>query len=154
MRWSVMKKNWFTIFNVKVTARAYITKIWLFLLCLLNFWSVCRQTWFNGITSEAEVSSGKTGLQCSRSQWRFKMLVDVCPDDIFWTISLLSNLAWLCSIISQCHTEKLVHCLQCHGHTPQWGAADAEIKVPSGENTELKRSPFKAWSRSIYSHTC
>ena len=28
--------------------------------------------------------------------------------------------------------------------TPQWGAADAEIKVPSGENTELKRSPFQA----------
>ena len=27
---------------------------------------------------------------------------------------------------------------------PQWRAADAEIKVPSGENTELKRSPFKA----------
>ena len=40
--------------------------------------------------------------------------------------------------------------------TPQWGAADAEIKVPSGENTEKKRkrSPFKAWSRSEYSHTC
>ena len=37
---------------------------------------------------------------------------------------------------------------------PQWGAADAEIKVPSGENTELRRSPFKAWSRSVYSHTC
>ena len=37
---------------------------------------------------------------------------------------------------------------------PQWGAADAEIKVPSGENTEFKRSPFKAWSRSVYSHTC
>ena len=37
---------------------------------------------------------------------------------------------------------------------PQWGAADAEIKVPSGEYTELKRSPFKAWSRSVYSHTC
>ena len=30
---------------------------------------------------------------------------------------------------------------------PQWGAADAEIKVPSGENTGLKGSPFKAWSR-------
>ena len=27
---------------------------------------------------------------------------------------------------------------------PQWGAADAEIKVPSGENTELKRSASKA----------
>ena len=37
---------------------------------------------------------------------------------------------------------------------PQWGAADAEIEVPSGENTELKRSPFIAWSRSVYSHTC
>ena len=37
---------------------------------------------------------------------------------------------------------------------PHWGAADVEIKVPSGENTELKRSSFKAWSRSAYSHTC
>ena len=27
---------------------------------------------------------------------------------------------------------------------PQWGAADEEIEFPSGENTELKRSPFKA----------
>ena len=35
-----------------------------------------------------------------------------------------------------------------------WGAADAEIKVPSGESTELKHSPFKAWSRSVYGHTC
>ena len=38
--------------------------------------------------------------------------------------------------------------------TPQRGAADAEIKVPSGENTELKPSPFKAWSRSVHSYTC
>ena len=30
----------------------------------------------------------------------------------------------------------------------------SEIKVPSGENTELKGSPFKARSRSVYSHTC
>ena len=37
---------------------------------------------------------------------------------------------------------------------PQWGAADAEIKVPFGENTELERSPRKAWSRSVFSHTC
>ena len=41
-----------------------------------------------------------------------------------------------------------------HSVLPQWGAADAEIKVPSSENTELKRSPFEAWSRSVYSHTC
>ena len=39
-------------------------------------------------------------------------------------------------------------------HSPAMGAADAESKVPSGENTELKRFPFKAWSRSVYSQTC
>ena len=41
-----------------------------------------------------------------------------------------------------------------HRSAPRRGAADAEIKVPSGENTELKRSPFRAWSRSVYSLTC
>ena len=35
---------------------------------------------------------------------------------------------------------------------PQWGAADAETKVPSDENTELKGSSFKEWSRSVYCH--
>ena len=35
--------------------------------------------------------------------------------------------------------------------SPWWGAADAEIKVSSDETTELKRSPFKVWSRSVYS---
>ena len=39
-------------------------------------------------------------------------------------------------------------------NNPQWVAADAEIKVQSGENSELKRSPSKAWSRSVYNHTC
>ena len=34
--------------------------------------------------------------------------------------------------------------------TPQWVAADAEIYVPAGENTDLKRSPLKAWSRSVF----
>ena len=38
--------------------------------------------------------------------------------------------------------------------SPLWRAADAEIKVPSVENTELKGSPFKAWSRSVFIHTC
>ena len=50
----------------------------------------------------------------------------------------------------------LIHCLQFQGplKNPQWGAADTEIEVPSGENTELKCSPFKTCSRSVYSHTC
>ena len=51
MRWCVMQKNWFTIFNVQVTARAYIIKIWLFSLYLLNCWSVCSQTWFDSTAS-------------------------------------------------------------------------------------------------------
>ena len=29
-----------------------------------------------------------------------------------------------------------------------------KLKPPSGETTELKRSPFKARSRSVYSHSC
>ena len=36
----------------------------------------------------------------------------------------------------------------------QWRASDTDIKVSFGENTELKHSPFRAWSRSVYSHTC
>ena len=35
----------------------------------------------------------------------------------------------------------------------QWGAAGAEIEVPSVENMALKGSPFKAWSRSVFSHS-
>ena len=38
--------------------------------------------------------------------------------------------------------------------TPQWGAADAEIKFSPDENTELQSYPFKAWSRSVYCHAC
>ena len=36
--------------------------------------------------------------------------------------------------------------------SPQQGAADTEIKVPSVGNKKLKGSPFKAWGRSVYSH--
>ena len=36
----------------------------------------------------------------------------------------------------------------------QWRASDTDIIVSFGENTELKHSPFRAWSRSVYSHTC
>ena len=45
-----------------------------------------------------------------------------------------------------------VFCLPGHLTThssPEWEAADAEIKVPFVENTKLKRSPFEAWSRSV-----
>ena len=40
------------------------------------------------------------------------------------------------------------------GVSPQFGVADVEIKVPTVEkNTKLKGSPFKGWSRLVYSHT-
>ena len=39
-------KNSFAIFKVKVTARAYVIKLWLFWPYLLNFLSICNQTWF------------------------------------------------------------------------------------------------------------
>ena len=34
------------------------------------------------------------------------------------------------------------------------GSCGRRNKVPSDENTEHKRSPFKAWTRSVYSHKC
>ena len=58
----------------------------------------------------------------------------------------LPQVNFQCSILCQCSYTPVC--------TPRWGAADAEMKVPSGENTELEGSPFNAWSRSIYSHTC
>ena len=51
MRRCVMCNNLFTIFSVKVTVRAYIIKIWLFLLHFLNCRSICKQTWFDSTAS-------------------------------------------------------------------------------------------------------
>ena len=48
---SVMQKDWFAIFKVKVTARAHMIKIWRFPLYLLNCWSFCYQTWFDSTLS-------------------------------------------------------------------------------------------------------
>ena len=56
-------------------------------------------------------------------------------------------------VCARAHARMYV-CVSLSPPLPQWGAADAEIKVPSCESTELKRSPFKARNRSGYSHTC
>ena len=53
---SVMQKDWFAIFKVRVTARVHMNKIWQFLLNFLNCWSFCYQTWFNSTLSKARVS--------------------------------------------------------------------------------------------------
>ena len=67
-------------------------------------------------------------------------------------VSPLSGISGL-SFDSTLLSPLLFFCLVLLPFPPQWGAADAEIKVPSGENTELKCS-FKAWSRSAYNRTC
>ena len=51
MRWSVLRKNWFGIFKIKFTSRAYMIKIWLFTLYLLDLWSICNQTSFKWYTT-------------------------------------------------------------------------------------------------------
>ena len=71
----------------------------------------------------------------------------------YWTAAMLS---WI-FFTERCKLSEITWTAKHHFHLVvplQWGAADAEIEVPSGENTELKRSPFKAWSRSVCSHTC
>ena len=109
----VLQKNWFTIFNVKVTARAYVIKIELFLVFLLNCWSTCNQTWLDGTTPYARLFCAKSGLLGSRSRSRqkFKLLVNVCPDDIFWTADHFD--AKLGMVMRhhkpECQAGKLVH---------------------------------------------
>ena len=49
MSWSVIRKNWYAIFKVKLTARAHMIQIWLFVLYPLNCWSFFKQTWFYGL---------------------------------------------------------------------------------------------------------
>ena len=72
----------------------------------------------------------------------------------YWNVPLIvwyiTEMSLYVPIVSPSLINSCMHplCLS----SPQWEAADTEIKVPSGENTQLKRSPFKAWSRSVYSH--
>ena len=58
------------------------------------------------------------------------------------TIYPVANIIYLC----QCLFVESVQDISFKDHVQslQWEASDAEIKVPSGEVTELKRSPFKA----------
>ena len=45
-------KNWDTLFKIKITVKAYIIKLWLFLikkvLCILNKWFFCKQIKLDG----------------------------------------------------------------------------------------------------------
>ena len=118
---------------------------------VLNCRTFRNQNWYDVRASWARLLCEKLGKLSTRSraQLGFKPSVSVCRVSLEPRNSLLPDWVWWCVITTnKCCAKRLDYRL------PQWGAADAEIKVPSGENTELKRSPFKAWSRSVYSHTC
>ena len=71
---------------------------------------VCNQTWFDSTASYAGVFCGKMGLLHlrSRSQQRFKMSVNVCQDDIFWTIKYFVTKFGMVMQQNEpeCHAEK------------------------------------------------
>ena len=96
------------------------SKVWLFLLCLLNCWSICNQTWLIVHYYVNWVSCGKMGLLCSksRSQRRFKMLVKTCLDDTFWTTE---HFVTKSGMVMQhhkpeCFVDKWNYCGQGQGH--------------------------------------
>ena len=120
-----MQKTWFTVLNVKVTARAYMIKIWQFLLYLLNCWLICNQTWFDSTASYAGVSCGKwdycvQGLghsEGSKCQWMFVLMMFLHVSDHVCSVSseplhhlifffFLPNLVWWCIFLMQCVMRK------------------------------------------------
>ena len=54
-----------------------------------------------------------------RSQRRFRMSVNVCLNDVFWTTEcFVTTLGMLVQHNEpECHAEKIVHCLQCQGYS-------------------------------------
>ena len=121
MRWCVLWKNCFTIFNVKVTARAYMIKIWLFLLYFLNCGPFATKLGLIVQDHKRKCPVVKKGLlhSRSRSQRRFKMSVNVCQD-IFPVCPIVSTqyllncstiflpkLVWWCVIMRRCVMRKI-----------------------------------------------
>ena len=61
--------------------RAYIIKIWLFLLYLPNCWSICNQTRFDSTTYKPECPCGKNWI----TALKVKNVSEYLSGDIFWT---------------------------------------------------------------------
>ena len=116
----------------------------------VNSWSLCSVVW----------SLGPYVQLCEVLVPMFSCVKSWSLCSVVWSQRILSLFDVLLVCFLLVVTEMLAFFYAfftlraCPLFVPQWGAADAEIKVPSGENTELKRSPFKVWSRSVYSHTC
>ena len=102
---------------------------------------LCSTNWATSPPLDLDLISRSQGIRRKKMQVEFfsKFLTDKAQTwHICWDfLRIMCTLPW---VALACPRRR--------------GAADAEIKVSSGENTELKHSPFKAWSRSVYSHTC
>ena len=115
----VVQKNWFSIFNVKVTARAYIIQIWLFVLYLLNCWLQPNLIWYYSITSQS--------VQWKNWITAFKVKVTAKVQNVSECLSgwyLLNTYHFVIRLgmfmqdhKPECHAEKVVHSLQCQGHS-------------------------------------
>ena len=88
-------------------------------------------------------SHGRAELMFFFDDWIVILLPCLCPFHTSSPEALSWSPCFVCPFSMSLHLNPL-----------QWGAADAEIKVPSVENTELEGSPCKAWGRSVYSHAC
>ena len=78
-----LEENCFTVFNVKVTVRAYIIKILLFLMYLLNCWSVC------GGKKSFDGTASYVGVVCGKLDLAFRIAVNVNLDGISSAADLL-----------------------------------------------------------------
>ena len=82
-------KKWFAVIKVKLTASAYVVRLWLFLLYVLNCIPFLQSdlAWWHILICQSVVWKKEERLLCSRSRsrWNFKMSVIVCPENFFST---------------------------------------------------------------------
>ena len=157
MRRSVRNKDWFTIFNVKVTARACISKIWLFttsskLLVRLQ----PNLVWEYSIISRNVpwkrnyyCVQGQGRSEDSKCQWMFVRMISFEPQNI-----LLPNFVWWCSImsLSVMLKKKQVCYRQSQGHSDGLYDQNTTLSAVSSELMIL-RQPDLVWRYIIISQS-
>ena len=104
MSQSILHENLSAIFKVKVTERAHVIEIWLFLLYVLNCWILGNQTWYCDPSLWAGVHAKRLvcyvqGQGHSKHAYDQNMTVSTISADLL--ILLPPNLVWWYIIISQ-----------------------------------------------------
>ena len=124
MSQSVMQKDWFAIFKVKVTERAHMIKIWQFLLYLLNCLCFCYKLGLTVHYLKLECFMLECFIEkldcCVQGQGHGKISkLNVCPDDIFWIAEPFTTKLGLVvhHYEPDCLSKRLVCCLQGQGRS-------------------------------------